>query len=536
MARAIGLDIGARAVKAALLERKGDGLRLVNLLSLTWEELAERDVEKGDEVGLAVTVQRVLRERGWKSAEICLGLSGRQSMLRFLHLPIVPSWRLKLIMTYEIGQVAEQAGQELSADYRLIEVPEPEEEENLILLGMARDQEIEGRLNAYSKLGLPLHGVVPNGVAVFNATALLNEVLLEPDETTLFVEIGHESSELVVGHFKNFVFTRSLPWGCEQLISRVARRHKLDEAEAFERIADGDEGVEAAMRPALEKFVTMLKDAFPYCKTQTKWPTMKPAQIVVSGGGAACEPLRRLLAERLGLPVQRIDVSEFVDSSELSGEENALFSEQHSSFSVALGLAATRLFPDAVELDLLPNDFKKKRTFRTRTVFMIAAAVVLVVYLAYGLIDRSLALGRARDVKRDLTRERARISVLEDENESQRGENLERWNLLESLSQRSDLGYFYGRVMLICLDRIPDKITLDAVTMQKPDAGEGERLTLTLEGEADNRDGRGFDRLEAFKAGLEEETEIGRVQDREAVADRERSTVVFKLLLEPGQW
>lgn len=531
MARAIGLDIGADAVKAALLERKGDSLRVLRLLSIDWQDLAERDVEPGDEVGLALVVQRLFREAGWKSADICLGLAGRQSMLRFLHLPIVPSWRLKLIMKYEIQQVAEQAGEELSADYRLVNVPAPEEEENLVLIGMARDREINDRLQAYSKLGLPIHAVLPAGMAVFNAGALLNELLLEPDETSLFLEVGRENTELVVGHFRDFVFTRTLPWGMNQVVAAIASKRQISEADALQKLMRAG-GALGEVRGPLSKLVQMIKDAFPYCKKQTKWPSMKPAQIIISGGGAAFAPLRDLLHEQLGLDVTRLDLPEVLDTELLDVDGKELLDARPDCFSVALGLAATRLDAKAFQLDLLPNEYKKKRTFRTQTVFLIAAAVVLLLYLGFGLIDSYLGLSKARAEHSELRKKRTRIVAMEDENERQRLANLERWQLLESLSERSDLGYFNLRLMLICGDRLPDKIKLEALSMVKPEK-DSDVLSLSIEGESDNRDGRGFDRIETFKKGLEEEEEIAAVEDREAVANAERSTVAFKLIVKP---
>ncbi len=531
MARAIGLDIGADAVKAALLERKGDSLRVLRLLSIDWDDLAERDVEPGDEVGLALVIQRLFREAGWKSADICLGLSGRQSMLRFLHLPIVPSWRLKLIMKYEIEQVAEQAGEELSADYSLVSVPAPEEAENLVLIGMARNREINDRLEAYSKLGLPIHAVLPAGIAVFNAAAHLNELLLEPDETTLFLEVGHESTELVIGHFRDFVFTRTLPWGMGQVVAAIARKRHISEADAFQKLVRAG-GALPEVRGPLDKLVQMIKDAFPYCKRQTKWPSMKPGQIVISGGGAVLAPLRALLHERLGLDVSRLDLDEVLDTELLDVEGRELLSARGDCFSVALGLAASRLAPKAFQLDLLPNEFKKKRTFRTQTMFLIIAGAVLLLYLGFGLVDSFLGLNKARLEHKELKRKRSSIVAVEDDNERQRGANLERWQLLESLSERSDLGYFNLRLMLICGDRLPDKIKLAALTMVKPEDGE-EELSLSIEGESDNRDGKGFDRIEVFKKGLEEEEEVAAVEDREAVANAERSTVAFKLIVRP---
>ena len=52
---------------------------------------------------------------GVKAGEAMLGLTGRDLIIRYTHVPPVPDWRLGMLMKFEIEEVSEQSGGEVSA-------------------------------------------------------------------------------------------------------------------------------------------------------------------------------------------------------------------------------------------------------------------------------------------------------------------------------------------------------------------------------------------------------------------------------------
>jgi len=110
--QAIGIDIGVHAVKVAQLQKKGGMTRAVRLFRAPLE---------GDTD--AVRIQGALKRAGITGGPGLVGITGRDLIVRYTHVPPVPDWRLKLLMQFEINEVSGQSGGEVASDYRRIHLP-----------------------------------------------------------------------------------------------------------------------------------------------------------------------------------------------------------------------------------------------------------------------------------------------------------------------------------------------------------------------------------------------------------------------------
>ncbi len=79
-----------------------------------------------------------------------LGIPGRDAIIRYVHLPPVPPWRLRLLMDDEVDDVAEKAGEPLCSEYRLLMLPDglsrADEEELSILVALSKEAPLEAKL------------------------------------------------------------------------------------------------------------------------------------------------------------------------------------------------------------------------------------------------------------------------------------------------------------------------------------------------------------------------------------------------------
>ena len=69
-----------------------------------------------------------LQGQGLERDNLVLALDSDSSSLRYHGVPPVPSWRLELILKYEIEEVAERTGDQLSGGHIELQVPESESE------------------------------------------------------------------------------------------------------------------------------------------------------------------------------------------------------------------------------------------------------------------------------------------------------------------------------------------------------------------------------------------------------------------------
>lgn len=155
--QAIGIDIGNHAVKVAVLQRKGAVTRALRLF---------RAPLGGDTD--PVRVQGALARAGIAGGPGLVGITGRDLIIRYTHLPPVPDWRLKLLMQFEINEVSGQSGEEVAADFRRLRLPN-DSGEDTVLVALARTTWLGPRINAARGAGMKVSSGCPNSVAVFNA-------------------------------------------------------------------------------------------------------------------------------------------------------------------------------------------------------------------------------------------------------------------------------------------------------------------------------------------------------------------------------
>ena len=103
-------DLGWRAIEVA-----GDGN------SVRVEKMFE-DTENLD----LVTFCGQLQGQGISKNNLVLSLDSESSSLRYHGVPPVPSWRLELILKYELAEIAERTGEQLSGGHVELQVPESE--------------------------------------------------------------------------------------------------------------------------------------------------------------------------------------------------------------------------------------------------------------------------------------------------------------------------------------------------------------------------------------------------------------------------
>ncbi|MHC4409566.1 MAG: pilus assembly protein PilM, partial [Planctomycetota bacterium] len=225
--QAIGIDIGTHAVKVAVLQRKGATTRALRLFRAT---LA------GDED--MVRAQGALARAGIKGGPGLVGITGRDLIIRYTHVPPVPDWRLKLLMQFEINEVSGQSGGEVASDYRRIHLP-TEADEDTVLVALTRDTWLKPRLAAVNSSGMSAAGGCPNSVALFNAFLAHGE--LHDGETTYLVNLGRDNIDMAIQRDGELLFARNMAGGGQMFTESIMGTFGLREPKAEKnKITKGD--------------------------------------------------------------------------------------------------------------------------------------------------------------------------------------------------------------------------------------------------------------------------------------------------------
>src|SRR5581483_11143417 len=156
MPTAIGLDIGRASATAVAIKKRGGSLFLERVVRVSLDELREQGVDTDQPAEIARALAPRFAARGVNPRGGNLGVSGKDAIIRYAHLPPMPPWRLALVMRYDITDVEEKTGAPLSADWRVVG-SSPDELEgggSLVLIAMAKDERVTEWVEAFARANL----------------------------------------------------------------------------------------------------------------------------------------------------------------------------------------------------------------------------------------------------------------------------------------------------------------------------------------------------------------------------------------------
>ena len=98
MSLGLGIDVGATTVTVCAIKKSGGAIALEHYRVYPRAELGDGE----DLESIARALSNELARDGFRSRRCVLGVSGRDAIIRYSHLPPMPDWRLALLMDFEI--------------------------------------------------------------------------------------------------------------------------------------------------------------------------------------------------------------------------------------------------------------------------------------------------------------------------------------------------------------------------------------------------------------------------------------------------
>jgi type IV pilus assembly protein PilM len=370
--KASAIDVGSHSVRVAQVKQTKHGLALTGFFAALADEAAT-----------------ALRDCGVPLKGAVAGLAGRDMNLRYTQVPPSPDWQLRNLMELEIADMASQSGGSLSADYNLLPVADEDSGMETVLLAFAKDEALTRSATLAASAAGSIDAHVPNCIALYNAYVRLGPV--EEDATVCVVNLGRETIDLAIVKGVDLLFVRNLSNGGKVFDDAIAQAFNVSErkAEALKkelldldpfsrgRYASGQaEKVTMAAGGAGSSIVAAIQSSLAFCRSQTKNPSLALDRVLICGGTSKVKGIAGMMREALRCPVEPFDPFERVDLSELSDAESELLAQYRSESVIVLGLAAGRVDDSLYQLEILPENVKRKRRFLQRTVWNIGAGVV----------------------------------------------------------------------------------------------------------------------------------------------------------------
>ena len=333
-----------------------------------------------------------------------LALSGKDLIVRYTQVPPVPDWRLEMLMNFEIQEVSEQSGGDVSAAYKKLEVGDTSSGDNVVLVALAKNGYLKPRLEALKAAGLDVLGGCPRSVGSF--WAYKENGKLGFDETVFLMHIGHENTDVTIVRNGELLFARNVSGGSRLFTDAIVQNMRVDGPTAEKlKVNKGnltprgkakyrdsaEEKVANSMMQAAGHLVSAFNSSVMFAKAQTKVPDCQPDRLVLMGGGALLKGLPEYLESNLGVPVELFDPFSSIDLGPLSEEAANALRQDQGAMAATLGLAQMAADPDAFRVEVLPEADRKRRRFLQHTALTIASGVLLAAALVVSWVMMSSA-------------------------------------------------------------------------------------------------------------------------------------------------
>jgi Tfp pilus assembly PilM family ATPase len=231
MAKAAGIDIGADTLKAIVLKkRQGRPVEVVSAGSMPLGELGHMEDSQDKTLAVDGKLKELVKKVRVCGNSRCVGILGKHTTLRYLQVPPVPSWRLEMLVKYEIE---EKMGEKESSsyDYRTLDLPESGGQDT-VLIGAVKDTAVVELIARGREAGLGGVEIDLEALGLYNAYYYGHG--FDTDKTVLVVDIGADDVIILLCRNGMLYLIRSFMGGGRRVTQVLADKLKVELPEAEE--------------------------------------------------------------------------------------------------------------------------------------------------------------------------------------------------------------------------------------------------------------------------------------------------------------
>ncbi len=397
-----GIDLGQCALKAIRLTVVGDEVVATAFDYIEHPKILSQPDADPDQL-VREALQQFLSRNQLRGDQVAISVPGQTGLARFVKLPPVEVKKIPDIVRFEARQQIPFPLEEVVWDWQTLNKPTETEgfvENEIGLFAMKRDM-IQRAMQAFNEVKVEIHFIQMSPLAlcnyvmfdVLNAGALEEKVkvaAVEPEEglgernaCVVVLDIGADSTNLVVTDGDRIIWQRPIPIGGNHFTRAIAKEMKLTfaKAEHLKRNAtkaDDPKKIFASMRPVFTDFVGELQRSLGFFTNTHRQASIK--KMIGLGNAFKLPGLQKFISQTMGLELEKLS-----GFRRLRGDEvvNApVYAENVLSFGVAYGLALQGLGLTRMHTNLLPQEIQVDRIIRSKKPWAAAAAACMLVGVA----------------------------------------------------------------------------------------------------------------------------------------------------------
>ena len=331
----VGLDLGTSVVKAVEITLEGQEPVITGFSRV--------ELPPGGSVDEAV--KQVFKEGKFRSKRVVTGVSGQDTVVRYLAMPKMTDSELKQAIQFEADKLV-ASDEEFIIDCLPLERDDENDQRDTmkVLVAACSQDRLHGQAAMIQGAGLLPIAIDLDLFAIANAwemCVLPDAEGIDPEDNraTALVDVGAKATSINVMRGGTSCFSREIPIGGASMTQAVARRLGIEgfEAEAIKRASEDHQAeVRTAIGPVLEDLASELVLSMDYVEHNEG---VTVTEILLSGGGVLAHGAAEYIEQSIARPTRLWNPLEGlrVDVSRLDVEELEAWAP---SLVVAVGLAS----------------------------------------------------------------------------------------------------------------------------------------------------------------------------------------------------
>jgi type IV pilus assembly protein PilM len=329
----IGLDIGSTSIRAVEITRGKDGPCLTNF---GHAPLPDGLVQGGvitDDKAVTLALKQLWTSAKLRGRQVVLGVTNPQVVVREMSVTNVPEKELRKSLAFQVRDALPLPVERSVLDFYPLEDPGRNETVRGLLIAAPKEAVLTA-VQAVERAGLHVERVDLASFALLRAASRLDT------EVEAIVDIGAQSTSVVVHADGTPVIVRTLPRGGAEITGLIAARRGISTAEAEELKrqvglrSTEDPETASVVREAIRPIISEIRNSFAYLTASDR--PMRVNRLALSGGGAMLAGLTESLRAQLEIEVIIADPTARLTLNRRA--KHASLDPLRSSAAVSIGL------------------------------------------------------------------------------------------------------------------------------------------------------------------------------------------------------
>ncbi len=335
---------------------------------------------------LSSALRALMRANGIRSAPLMVALSGQVVFPRFVKLPAVGADKLLQMVEYEVEQNVPFPMDEIVWNHQYI--GDDATGEQCAMIVAAKIESVREVTDQLTAAGIEPEIVDVAPMALYNC---LRYNYADLDGCTLLLDIGARSTNLIFVE-EDKIYSRCIPVAGNAITQDIAKGFGISFAEAdrmkremgyvslggvYTAENQQQERISKIIRNVVTRLHAEINRSINFYRSQQTGST--PDRVFLTGGSAAIPQLDHFFRQKLGVEVRYLNPFENISvSRKLNAEQVGL-----DAFMLAetVGLALRRSLACPVEINLLPPEIIRHKSFKKRVPFFGLAVAGLLMSL-----------------------------------------------------------------------------------------------------------------------------------------------------------